>query len=311
MDQISVKPLISYCLITYNQEKYIKEAVLSALSQTYHPLEIIISDDCSTDNTFDIVRETINNYLGGHNIIINRNVRNLGLVPHVNFVFDKLVSGKLIALAGGDDISLPNRISVCADIFDSYEKVKGVSINFKTINENSEVIMEEYYQDNKEYKINTEYMKTTEVGADGGGLIIKKEVFSFFGPLQKSCPTEDSTLRFRAMLLGDFIRLNETLFLYRRHRNNLTNKLFSLKTINISKQYRSDLMYAYKKKLIGFKLFNFLKVKILIYHVNREVLSMIDATTNIFFIFILKMIRRTIKILSNLMAFLFKVTQTK
>ena len=73
MDQISVKPLISYCLITYNQEKYIKEAVLSALSQTYHPLEIIISDDCSTDNTFDIVRETINNYLGGHNIILNLN----------------------------------------------------------------------------------------------------------------------------------------------------------------------------------------------------------------------------------------------
>ena len=48
------KKLVSYCLFAFNQEKYINEAIKGALNQTYSPLEIIISDDCSTDLTFQI-----------------------------------------------------------------------------------------------------------------------------------------------------------------------------------------------------------------------------------------------------------------
>jgi glycosyltransferase involved in cell wall biosynthesis len=46
-------PLVSLCIFTYNQEKYIREAVEGALSQDYPNLEIIISDDNSTDSTYD------------------------------------------------------------------------------------------------------------------------------------------------------------------------------------------------------------------------------------------------------------------
>ena len=52
-------PLISFAVICYRQERFIAEAVLSALTQTYSPLEIIISDDCSPDATFDVVREIV------------------------------------------------------------------------------------------------------------------------------------------------------------------------------------------------------------------------------------------------------------
>jgi len=50
----NTKPLITFALFAYNQERFIREAVQGAFSQTYSPLEIIMSDDCSKDRTFDI-----------------------------------------------------------------------------------------------------------------------------------------------------------------------------------------------------------------------------------------------------------------
>jgi hypothetical protein len=47
------RPFVTFALFVYNQEKYIREAVEGAFSQTYEPLEIILSDDCSTDRTFN------------------------------------------------------------------------------------------------------------------------------------------------------------------------------------------------------------------------------------------------------------------
>ena len=51
------RPLVTFALFAYNQEQYIREAIEGAFAQTYQPLEIILSDDCSTDRTFEIMRE--------------------------------------------------------------------------------------------------------------------------------------------------------------------------------------------------------------------------------------------------------------
>ena len=50
-----MKEKISVLIPTYNIEKYIEEAIQSILIQTYRNLEIIIVDDCSSDNTFNIL----------------------------------------------------------------------------------------------------------------------------------------------------------------------------------------------------------------------------------------------------------------
>ena len=47
------KPLVTFALFAYNQERFITEAVEAAFAQTYQPLEIIISDDGSSDKTYD------------------------------------------------------------------------------------------------------------------------------------------------------------------------------------------------------------------------------------------------------------------
>ena len=60
------RPLVSFCIVTYNQEKYIRAAIEGALKQTYSPMEIIISDDCSTDGTY---KEILNRFYRRVNLL--------------------------------------------------------------------------------------------------------------------------------------------------------------------------------------------------------------------------------------------------
>src|SRR5208337_387457 len=105
------KPLLTFALVGYNQERFIREAVEGAFAQTYSPLEIILSDDCSSDRTFDIMREMAAAYRGPHRVVLNRNAVNTGFGGHINRVME-LVHGELVLIAAGDDISLPGRAEV-------------------------------------------------------------------------------------------------------------------------------------------------------------------------------------------------------
>ena len=108
------KPLITFALFAFNQEKFIEEAVRGAISQTYNPLEIIISDDCSQDNTFAIMEKCLEGYDGPHFITLRRNLENQGLGRHFSIVCSR-ASGALIIIAAGDDISVPERTSRIVD----------------------------------------------------------------------------------------------------------------------------------------------------------------------------------------------------
>ena len=109
MLQKNEKTLISFILLAYKQENYIEDAVKGALSQTYSPLEIILSDDNSPDNTYNVMKRIVDEYDGPHRIILNRNPENLGLVQHYNRVVFELSHGDLLVIAAGDDISRPDR----------------------------------------------------------------------------------------------------------------------------------------------------------------------------------------------------------
>jgi glycosyltransferase involved in cell wall biosynthesis len=58
------KPLVSVIAVSYNHGKYIKEAIESLLTQDYYPLEIIISDDHSNDDSFEIAQKIASEYKG-------------------------------------------------------------------------------------------------------------------------------------------------------------------------------------------------------------------------------------------------------
>ena len=111
---MSENPLVTISMITYNQEKYVRDAVRGLLSQTYEPLEIVISDDHSTDKTWDVIVDEVEGYKhhGGihRNIILNRNEKNMGIILHAMHI-RALCHGVLRIGSAGDDICLPDRVA--------------------------------------------------------------------------------------------------------------------------------------------------------------------------------------------------------
>ena len=107
---------VSIVLIAYNQQRFVKQACLSVLSQDFLPLDIIFSDDCSSDGTYALMEEVVKNYQGHHHVRLRRNEQNLGLVEHINKVVS-LCSGEIIVYAAGDDISMSDRVKRTVDLF--------------------------------------------------------------------------------------------------------------------------------------------------------------------------------------------------
>lgn len=107
--------MISVCMATYNGEKYIWEQIYSILSQLGNDDELIISDDASTDRTYDIVCSFNDNRIKFYTFKRNKTKyqKNIHLVT-TNFenALSK-ANGEYIFLADQDDIWLPNKIDVC------------------------------------------------------------------------------------------------------------------------------------------------------------------------------------------------------
>lgn len=115
------RPLVSFIILTYKQPAFVRSAVQSALDQDYSPLEIIVSDDCSPDNTYDVVAELLRDYSGPHQVTLRRNPRNMGIARHFAEVL-ALTRGELVIASGGDDDSLPERTRVTVDAWLAHDK---------------------------------------------------------------------------------------------------------------------------------------------------------------------------------------------
>lgn len=265
------QPLVSLCIPFYNQEKIVKDAVEGALSQTYENLEIVLSDDCSKDGTYEKIKELTKNYNGPHKIIINRNKTNLGLVPHVNKILFELCSGEYIFINGGDDIPLRNRVSDGIEYFLNDSSISALTSALIYIDGEGNESRRMNLKNDKRYTINNkEYISSKSFMCGNGMLAIKREVLETFGPLNDNCQTEDSCLRFRALLVGDLIASTKYGVKYRIHGNNISigSVIYKLKTHPISEQYRRDLLIV--KDKIPPLLYALLKKKIEYYEINRK-----------------------------------------
>ena len=132
------RPLVTFALFAYNQEKYIREAVEGAFAQTYEPMEIVLSDDCSGDRTFEIMQEITRNYCGPKKVIVRQTERNCGTLLHVVDVA-RLARGELLVLAAGDDISKPQRTETLVEALKS-TNAWGVCSRFDRVDETGQII---------------------------------------------------------------------------------------------------------------------------------------------------------------------------
>lgn len=104
------QPRVSVIVFGYNQEKFLSNAIESCFRQDYRNLEIILSDDHSSDGSFQLMRSLAESYKGNHTVKVRRNPKNLGTFNHLLEVA-QIASGELVVYAAGDDISDPSRVS--------------------------------------------------------------------------------------------------------------------------------------------------------------------------------------------------------
>lgn len=246
----SQKPLVSYVLTAYNIENFIEESVNCAFAQTYSPLEIILSDDCSTDKTFEIMQKMANEYTGPHKILLNRNEKNLGITQHMNKAYLELANGEIIIAAHGDDISLPERTEKSLAFLNANPNFTACSFGIHAINEYGKFLPEHsaFVKELHTYEFNTNSVANIPAPSRA----FYKKTLTLFGPLNSDCPTEDELISFRSLLLGKNAFLPEIMVKYRKHANSSSNpKNFSKFPLEkILKQQNDDMINAVSMKLI-------------------------------------------------------------
>lgn len=103
-------PLVSIVVITYNSSEYVLEALNSILIQSYHNLELIIADDCSSDGTVEICRNWIQNEGQTlQRIELIAAEENTGIPGNCNRGVNQC-KGEWIKIIAGDDCLLPHCI---------------------------------------------------------------------------------------------------------------------------------------------------------------------------------------------------------
>jgi glycosyltransferase involved in cell wall biosynthesis len=132
---------ISVVLATYNGEKFILKQLDSILNQTRLPDEIIIVDDCSTDSTFQIINDFINQKRSDYSVSFKlyQNQQNLGFAKNFKNALS-FASGSIIVLSDQDDIFVRNKIDVVENFFDSNNQMKIFISSYQMINEYDKVI---------------------------------------------------------------------------------------------------------------------------------------------------------------------------
>lgn len=99
-------PLVTVVCLSYNHERFVKEAITSVLTQNYSPIQLIVLDDGSVDDSVAQIESVIE---GKSEITFISNKSNLGYCKSLNLAMKQAKGGFLIDLAA-DDILMPNRV---------------------------------------------------------------------------------------------------------------------------------------------------------------------------------------------------------
>lgn len=211
--------LISVIVITYNSSATLIETLDSIKQQTYPKIEIIISDDCSTDNTVEITGNWIKN--NNFKVRVVTADKNGGVPANVNKGI-RAASGQLVKIIAGDDILYPNAIS---EFYRYYTADKSVIWQarctcfganedaIKKINDSIPDYVFFSWENQSQYKALSIYNR---IAAPGLGLL-NKQLFEKYGYYDESMPLlEDYPFNLKMSKRGICFRLiDEYLIGYR------------------------------------------------------------------------------------------------
>ena len=213
-------PKVSIGLPVYNGQNFLEEALISLLDQTYKDIEIIISDNQSTDRTNEICVDFVSRY---PNIRYHRNETNMGAAFNYMKVLE-LSKGEYFKWAAHDDIISPTFIEKCVHVLDSEPDVILCYSKAKIIDEFGNVIVDHdpgpdltNLGPHKRFK---EFMFSTYLNIQLSGLL-RADILRKTNGYGKY-PASDEILSGELSLYGKFFELPDRIFYVRMHKGQST-----------------------------------------------------------------------------------------
>lgn len=249
----SEKPLVSIVMPVYNAGAFLVEAIESILKQTYQNYELIIVDDQSTDDSWEIIKTYQNLYpnrIKTVQLAINTNAAGNGAV---NAVYKDL-KGKYIARMDADDISLPDRIKKQVLFMERHKNVILLGSQGIIINEYGEETGQKIFP-TRSKEIYKDFFIFHPILHPS--VMIRKSMVPQKNYLyeNKYGINDDYYTFFRLLQYGQFHNLKEPLLKYRLHRNNTSLQNPKSKFINSLKiRFEAVKKFSYRPHPFSFLL---------------------------------------------------------
>lgn len=205
---INSTPLISIMMPTYNNGKYITQAIESIYIQNYSNIEIIVVDDGSNDNTKEVLKK--------YKDIKYFYIEHKGISTARNVALEKS-KGEYIAFLDSDDYWLPNKLNVQMQYFKEHPDCQIVFTKYENIFENEELKKNKRAMHEKAIEDTfQQYLPST---------VLKKELFEKYGGFDENFSgIEDCEFIYRISMKGINIKhyINNAFYIRRIHGNNIT-----------------------------------------------------------------------------------------
>lgn len=286
-------PKISVCIPNYNYGRYITEAIESVLCQTFEDFELVIVDNCSNDNSIDIIKKFSTS---DSRLKCFFNKQNVGMANNWNLCLN-YARGEYIKILCADDLLMPSYLENTIDAFMNHPSAVMVSCARSITNEYLERIMVLSYSDRNMVEKGADVIKRCIQGGNLIGeptaTIFKKSAASRgFDPNYKHLI--DFEMWLHLLETGDYVFIPDELCLFRQHDNQGTKYNFrSLEfvddEINIYNKYKDRLSFFEKQRVKS-------KLTMLIWNCNN-MSSILDEIRKIYSLplFLILLLVRTIR----------------
>lgn len=231
-------PLISVLIPAYNAEKYIAEAVESIINQTYKNLEILIINDCSTDNTEKIIRKYMKR---DSRIVLINNTKNLRISKTLNKGLKK-AKGKYIVRMDSDDWSYPTRIEKQKELMEKNPNIVLSSGNME-ICDNEMTVKNKSNLPTSDRDIRKVLLQYNPMVHPA--MIYKRETALSIGGYDEEIKSEDYMFTIDMSSKGDLANLNDILIKYRILDSSLTaEKMTAIHLATLQCVFKGHLKYG-------------------------------------------------------------------
>lgn len=219
-----MKPLVTVVAICYNQEKYVEATLNSIKAQTYSNIQLIISDDGSTDKTKEIVRRWIaTNFPSA--IFLDHKV-NQGITKNYNSTLP-YITGEYVKLIGCDDVLLPDTIEVLMQMFSDLSEEFGVIYSdMYRIDEEGKLIDEVGIVEKRGHQVYSGYVYKEMIQkpfVTAASMIFRRAVLDKLKRFNEKVFYEDHDFYLRASKYFKFYYIPEKLVQYRVHSGSQIN----------------------------------------------------------------------------------------